>query len=74
MNLMEMTLVATACMSKEFVVMIVVGRMLLHMLAPQHLKVDLVMHRQTEATKRIDTHLMGSDDGFVDHFIMNFQF
>jgi hypothetical protein len=36
-------LVATACMSKEFVVMIVVGLMLLHMLAPQHLKkVDLV--------------------------------
>jgi gamma-tubulin complex component 3 len=27
-----------------------------------------------EATKRIDTHLMGSDDGFVDHFIMSFQF
>jgi hypothetical protein len=28
----------------------------------------------TEATKRIDTHLMGSDDGFADHFIMSFQF
>uniref|UniRef100_K4AH76 Gamma tubulin complex component protein N-terminal domain-containing protein n=1 Tax=Setaria italica TaxID=4555 RepID=K4AH76_SETIT len=26
-----------------------------------------------EATKRIDTHLMGCDDGFVDHFIMSIQ-
>jgi hypothetical protein len=28
----------------------------------------------TEATKRIDTHLMGSDGGFADHFMMSFQF